>query len=211
MIPINMTVTVLEEAGFLQALMGLGLSHGLTSDQPVGDSLLTCQTEAKLKTRAAALATFDGGHNKFLESIQVWLDVRAPRYWWQEFDTYRIGVTKQSESTMHTLGKRLLNQNDFVEPIPMAILDKLNWLVDRYQACTRFKLAPEVVWRELKGLLPEGFLQRRVISTNYKALRGIYFQRRNHKLLEWQLFFKAVLDQVAHPHFITNERTAQNA
>ena len=44
----------------------------------------------------------DEGHNKFLESIIIWAEVTAPRYWWQEADTYRLS-TKQSESTMHTL------------------------------------------------------------------------------------------------------------
>ncbi|MCK9240314.1 hypothetical protein [Desulfocurvus sp.] len=52
---------------------------------------------------AEKLAPLDKGHNKVLESMCVWLDVRMPRYWWQEFDTYRVGVTKQSESTMHIL------------------------------------------------------------------------------------------------------------
>ena len=56
-----------------------------------------------------------GGHDKFLESIQVWFVMDMPRYFWQEFDTYRVGGSKQSESTMYTLGKRKLSTSDFVE------------------------------------------------------------------------------------------------
>ena len=83
-----MNVTVLNEAGYQEALLGLSLSYEQSLD--------------KMPAVAERLAQRDNGHNKFLESIVVWLDVIAPRYWWQEFDTYRIGVSKQSSSTMHT-------------------------------------------------------------------------------------------------------------
>lgn len=41
-------------------------------------------------------------HAKALRGIMVWLEIDAPRYWWQEMDTYRIGTDRiASESTMH--------------------------------------------------------------------------------------------------------------
>jgi len=82
-----MRIQVLEESGLSHALLGLSLNK----NQPL-DNMLTLSDK---------LASKDGGHNKFLESIAVWLDITAPRYWWSQLDTYRAGVTKQSESTMH--------------------------------------------------------------------------------------------------------------
>ncbi len=75
-----MKTKLLHEHGSQEALLGLSLSY---------------DSEPNIKV-ANQLAHKQGGHNKFLESIVVWLDITAPRYWWQEFDTYRIGITKQS-------------------------------------------------------------------------------------------------------------------
>jgi hypothetical protein len=207
-----MEVNVIEEAGFLPALMGLGLSHGLTADQPPGDPMAPSEVEVKLRARARALAVQEGGHNKFLESIQIWLDVLAPRYWWQEFDTYRIGVTKQSGSTMHTITRRLLKQTDFVLAIPSRQLEELNSVIRRWQTAKEIDLCPEMHFLEIKRLLPEGYLQRRIVNLNYKALRGVYWQRRTHRLPEWQFFLTQVLEQIESPTFITSERKpASNA
>ena len=45
-------------------------------------------------------------HCKHLRMIMVWADITAPRYWWNEFDTYRAGVEKVSCSTMHKIMSR---------------------------------------------------------------------------------------------------------
>lgn len=41
-------------------------------------------------------------HAKFARLINVWCNITAPRYFWQEMVTYEVGVTKGcSNSTMH--------------------------------------------------------------------------------------------------------------
>lgn len=42
-------------------------------------------------------------HRKFLRQIMVSVDITAPLYWWSEMDTYSVGVTKNSTSTMHKI------------------------------------------------------------------------------------------------------------
>lgn len=45
-------------------------------------------------------------HAKVVRGIMVYAEIEAPRYWWQEMDTYRIGTDRlSSESTMHIQGK----------------------------------------------------------------------------------------------------------
>ena len=45
-------------------------------------------------------------HAKVVRGIMVYAEINAPRYWWQEMDTYRIGTDRlSSESTMHIQGK----------------------------------------------------------------------------------------------------------
>lgn len=43
-------------------------------------------------------------------------------------------------------------------------------------------------WKELVRWLPNGWLQTRTWTANYAVLRTMYFQRRNHKLVEWHQF-----------------------
>ena len=171
-----MKVQVLREAGYEEALLGLSLSYN--------------QPTEKMSRVADRLYCHDDGHNKFLESIVVWLDIIAPRYWWQQFDTYRVGMTKQSESTMHTIMKREIVQKDFERPIHQATLEHLN------------KLIAQRDFEAVKLELPEGFLQRRVVCTNYKVLRHIIAQRRRHRLPEWVLFCEATASQLEHAIFM---------
>lgn len=90
-----MKIDVLFEAGYEQALYGLSLSF---KDRSISrKTWWTADRFSSMRKLASKLYKMDGGHNKFLESIVVWLDVEASRAWWQEFDTYRIGTTKQSE------------------------------------------------------------------------------------------------------------------
>jgi len=170
-----MNVLVLKESGYEEAMLGVSLSFNSDLD--------------RMENRAKQLAPLDMGHNKFLESICVWLDINAPRYWWSQFDTYRIGVTKQSESTMHTLTKRVLTQEDFELPINPVFLGYLN-------DCIR---NGELV--KAKAHLPEAFLQRRIVRTNYKSLRGVVKQRASHKLPEWQVFVQELKKQLSHPEY----------
>ena len=41
------------------------------------------------------------------------MDITAPLYWWKEFDTYKVGVTANSCSTMHTIHKKEFTLDDF--------------------------------------------------------------------------------------------------
>jgi hypothetical protein len=173
-----MEVIVLTEAGYDEALLGLSLSYNINPDDTV-----------RIEDIAKSLSTRDGGHNKFLESIVVWLDITAPRYWWQEFDTYRVGVTKQSESTMHTILKQEFTAEDFEDYINFNTIEDLN-------TCRQDK-----DFDSLKNLLPEGFLQRRIVCTNYKALRNIFKQRISHRLHQWQLFIISVIHDLDHTEY----------
>jgi len=174
-----MIVNVIEEHGHDAALLGLSLSYRQEAD--------------RMAAVAARLCFRGDGHNKFLESIVLWLDMTAPRYFWQQFDTYRAGITKQSESTMHTMTSRALEQSDFSHPIPEPHLDHLN------------RMIAEGEWELVKRDLPESFEQRRVVSMNYMALQRIIRQRESHRLSEWAEFIDKILDQVEHPEYLKED------
>ena len=183
-----MKINIIETSGENTALFGIGLSYGITSTYKSCTALhLYNDLYNKLLKTADTLAHKQGGHNKFLESINISLDITAPRYWWSEFDTYRVGVTKQSESTIHTLGKRDLTADDFEHNLPFDILTIFNNIIDRCR-CTENKKEKENLFLTLKNLLPEGYLQRRIVVLNAKTLQNIIAQRINHRLPEWKQF-----------------------
>lgn len=184
-----MEVKVLQEVGHDLALRGMAYSF---KDRAEEVESWWEEKRDRAYQRAPKLAPMDFGHNKFLESITVYIDIEAPRAWWSEFDTYRVGTTKQSESTMHTLAKRAPTIADFepgTSPIMIAAFQE--------------------VWKECKGnihelkmALPEGFLQRRLVVTNYKVLRNIIAQRKNHRLKLWSKFEEEIVNQVEHKEYL---------
>lgn len=172
-----MKVKVRREAGHEEAMLGLSMSY----DQPVENMPMV----------AEKLLCKGGSHVKFLEFIVVWLDITAPRYWWQQEATYRCGISRQSESTMHTILRHPLASHNFEDWIPVPTLERLNMLIKAES------------FESVKNELPEGFLQRRIVVTNYKVLSHIYGQRKNHRLKQWRIFIEAILRQVRYPHFVT--------
>lgn len=177
------------------ALFGIGLSYGLTSDMFCDAAFRKSPTYKQLVTVSKKLAHMQGGHNKFLETITLTLDVKAPRYWWQEFDTYRVGVTKQSESTIHTIMARELTDDDFEGGTFAHFLEELNAIREDYIA-TEDDEEKQAAFDDMKSALPEGYLQRRVVCLNLKTLQNIYRQRKNHKLPQWHMFFKDIANDL---------------
>ena len=137
-------------------------------------------------------------HFKFLRQIAVWVDISAPLYWWSEADTYKVGTTADSCSTMHMLGKQKFDESMFENrymsaPEIAEILAKLNKVQEEYilHRENKNKEGMELCHRKLKALLPTSYLQKRTWSANYAILRNMYFWRKNHRLSEWNTDFVA--------------------
>lgn len=170
------SVDVIEEAGFHSTMEGLSYNK----NQPID----------KMPGLGTKLSKHDGGHNKFLEHLIVWLRVTAPRYVWQEMDTFRLS-SKNSQSTMHTILKDKLTKENFeYRDITDEYLDELNEYLEQGRLV------------KLKRKLPEGFLQKRMWMMSYKTLRNLILQRRGHRLPHWPAFIESVLSQVKNPEFL---------
>ena len=181
-------VRVLCEAGYKEALFGLSLSYRTLTPLEINGTKRYFDDDQhflKLCKIAETLAFKQGGHNKFLESMQVWLLIRGSLSFWKQFDTYRVGTTKQSESTIHTLKKRALTENDFTKETFCIPTITQNFSID-----------------EMRDSLPSGFLECRVVNTNYKTLQNIIHQRKNHKSKKWNTFIEMLLKQVKFPQFL---------
>jgi len=140
-------------------------------------------------------------HRKFMRQIMVSVDITAPLYWWKEFDTYKVGTTANSTSTMHKLASTPISVDCFetgdadwdlqfadgdkntVNIFAWTVIDCLERIRLRYLETKDIRY-----WKELIRWLPNGWLQTRTVTMNYENLRSMYFQRRGHKLSEWLAF-----------------------
>ena len=130
-------------------------------------------------------------HRKFLRQIMVCVDITAPLYWWKEFDTYKVGTTANSTSTMHKLKDTPITLEcfeigDYKESkfIENSLIPYLEDLRIQYQ-----ETKDKSYWKELVRWLPNGWLQTRTVTLNYENIYSMIGQRNTHKLTEWSKDF----------------------
>lgn len=137
------------------------------------------------------LADAGNDHGKYLRMIQVYCDVTGPLYWYKELDTYRMGVEKNSCSTMHKIHAQPFAMSDFShDKLDLMGVNVLKYIVDHLEANRLAFLEnhDKRSWWQLIQLLPSSYNQRRTYMFSYAALRAIYHARKNHKLAEWHEF-----------------------
>ena len=142
-------------------------------------------------------------HRKFMRQIFVSVDITAPLYWWKEFDTYKVGTTANSTSTMHKLATTPITDEcfemddyDAVIMLDEGIVETetlwnniISTLEGMRQVYLRTK--DKRVWKEMIRLLPSSWQQTRTVTMTYENLLAMCSkgQRRFHKLTEWSKSF----------------------
>lgn len=131
-------------------------------------------------------------HGKYLRMITVTTDIIAPRYWWIEYDTYKVGTVCNSCSTMHKIASKEFTLDDFSiehleEDDPKGfqeyVINPLNNAREKF-----LKTKDKRYWWFMIQTLPQSYNQRRTIQLNYAVLKNIYEYRKDHKLDEWRDF-----------------------
>ena len=166
-------------------------------------------------------------HRKFMRMITVYVDITAPLYWWKEFDTYRVGVEKNSCSTMHKIHNKRFEREDFsIEH--MHNFEEEHWMVTMDNVIASLNVAREkyletskdlendmerdemlrlhklkkCYWWQMIQLLPSSYNQKRTVMMNYEVLANIYSSRKNHKLDEWSVGFMEWIESLPYSELI---------
>lgn len=177
-----------------------GIRHSYNSEEKSDTFGIEYFGEKDLELAKKLISTNNRSHCKFLRQIPIIFEVTAPIYWWKEFDTYKIGVTRNSSSTMHTVTKKLFELKDFsLEKLDPHGTDMFNDYIletlNRYRS-QFIETNNKAIWYAIIQLLPESYNQLSTVSMNYEVLHKIYIDRRNHKLDEWQVFCDWIKDNV---------------
>ena len=147
------------------------------------------------KDLALACKLIRGGteHRKFLRQIFTALYIDAPMYWWAEFDTYKIGTTRNSTSFMHTGLKEPFRLDQFEHAKDTLAwnmrINDLNELRERYN-----ETKDPDTFDELRSMLPSGTIYGSSITMNYENVLNIIHQREHHKLREWHKLCDALME-----------------
>ena len=162
------------------------------------DSDLNADTLGKNDLELAKkLSKAGNDHAKFLRMINVTCDITAPLYWYKEYDTYKVGTTANSCSTMHKIQAKEFTLDDFShehlivdEDTSTNYIGVLDFVIDSLNRA-RIKYLEtknKDYWWQMIQLLPSSYNQRRTVQLNYQVLKSMYFARKDHKLDEWHTF-----------------------
>ena len=128
-------------------------------------------------------------HRKYLRQIMVSMDITAPLYWWKEFDTYKVGTTANSCSTMHKIAAKEFELDDFSHEhlingtskiMLQGILNLMNQYRNQY-----LNTKNKEYWWQMIQLLPSSYNQKRTITMTYENIMNMLDYRDPHKLDEW--------------------------
>lgn len=146
-------------------------------------------------------------HRKFLRQIFISVDITAPLYWWKEFDTYKIGTSANSCSTMHKITSRPFTKDQFsFDRVDNNALDNMDFTTDQIintlEGLRQAYLletdqdVKRALWDTIIQLLPSSYNQMRTVTMTYENALNMYNQRKNHKLPEWRVDFMKLIDDL---------------
>lgn len=143
------------------------------------------------------------GHDQFLTGMSVQFDLTFSNKAWVEAERYRFLYFVSSESTMHRITKFDLDKvyDQHVDP---RIIEIMKEKVTEYNSLPE-DVAPEIKAEKYLDILysnPAGFKITARMTTNYRQLKTIYQQRKNHRLPEWRAFCKWI-ETLPYSEFIT--------
>ena len=136
---------------------------------------------------------YKGGteHRKYLRMIHIQMDITSSLYFFKEFDTYKVGTTANSCSTMHKIHAKEFTLEDFsCEHLTSGALDVLNTTIEHLNFCRRWFLIDKNKdwWWQMIQLLPSSYNQKRTVDFSYETAVSMIKQRAGHKLDEWREF-----------------------
>lgn len=145
------------------------------------------------------------GHDQWLTGVIVQFDFTFSNKGWVEAERYHFLDFVSSQSTMHRITKfdldeayneyvdqriidilkeKVKDYNDFVDSIATGLLPQSEEELKKIEK-QKAKKYLEVLYSN-----PAGFRLTAGMTTNYRQLKTIYAQRKNHRLPEWRTFCK---------------------
>lgn len=154
------------------------------SKYPMSVDTESCTDEITPRVKSLGKCAKGTGHDQFLTGIIVQFDLTLSIKAWVEAERYHFLDFVSSQSTMHRITMFDVSQqcNKYVT---QKAIDNLQECIDEYNANPTDENYLKVLYN-----VPAGFTLTARMTTNYRQLKTIYSQRKNHRLPEWKTFCK---------------------
>lgn len=162
------------------------------SKYPMSVDTQECTNEITDRTRKLGSCDMGTGHDNYLNGIVVQFDLTFSIKAWVEAERYHFLDFVSSQSTMHKIARLDPRKqcNEYVDEDAVKVLERK---IDAYND----NPTPDNYLRVLYNV-PTGFELTARMTTNYRQLKTIYYQRKAHRLPEWKEFCKWIETL---PHF----------
>lgn len=191
----NIDVYEVDGCGCVSNAYVYGLHNSIRGAKfPMSPSVDDVSCELTKGIRRLAESGPGEGHDQWLTGVVVQMDLRFSNKAWVEAERYNFLDFVSSQSTMHRIIKFDLDNsyNEYVDP---RIIDIMKEKVKEYNGWSEddpdFTNVGELKKRLYLEILysnPAGFLITARMTTNYRQLKTIYLQRKDHRLPEWRMF-----------------------
>ena len=179
-----------------------GLENSVkASKYPMSTDITSLSDEITPTVVKLGQAPAGSGHDQYLTGIIVQFDLTFTVKAWTEAERYHFFDFVSSQSTMHRITRFDLDKA-YVEYVDPRIVEIMRQKIDEYNAlCEAEDDDHDLVSGKYLEILysnPCGFRLTARMTTNYRQLKTIYHQRKNHRLPEWRQFC-AEIEEL--PHF----------
>lgn len=144
------------------------------------------------------------GHDQSLCGVIVQFDLSLTNKAWVEAERYHWLDFISSQSTMHRISKFDLDKQ-YIDYVDERMIEIMNELKEKYN-----QTQDKDDYLRLLYSNPCGFRLTAAMTTNYRQLKTIYFQRKNHRLPEWRLFCEWIESLPKFRELVLNEQETMN-
>lgn len=154
------------------------------SKYPLSTDVDKCSNDITDTVLSLAQCPKGTGHDQFLTGININFDLTCSIKMWIELERYRFVNFVSSQSTMHRISKFDLSKQ-YIKYVDKRMIKIMEELKDKYNNNPTEENFLNLVYSN-----PNGFELTARLTTNYRALKTVYSQRKNHRLPEWREFCK---------------------
>ena len=211
-------VRVAESCGCVSNAKVFGLADSIRRAKfPMATDIGKLNTELTNGIQSLAQSKAGEGHDQWLTGVIVQFDLTFSNKAWVEAERYHFLDFVSSQSTMHRITKFDLDSayNEYVDKRIIEIMKEKVALYNILECPEKKELSEKELddrreemkraYLEILYSNPAGFRITAGMTTNYRQLKTIYAQRKNHRLPEWREFCRWI-ETLPHSELITGAR-----
>ena len=158
------------------------------SKYPMSTDISLLTDEITDTVRGLGQAPIGSGHDNYLNGIICQFDLTLTVKAWTEAERYHFLDFVSSQSTMHRITRFDLDKA-YIEYVDSRAIDIMREKIAVYNRMKEDGAPADELADLYLGILytnPAGFRLTARMTTNYRQLKTIYYQRKAHRLPEWR-------------------------